>query len=477
MLKILNLMSMRQLWRGLSVTKRGALVLVVPTAVTLLSLAAWSWSRQQEHQAADWVMHTEEVLKESNQLLMLLIDAETGMRGYGLTRKSDFFQPYEQTEATVLDHVERLMSLTSDNPSQQIYLQTVRSEAVEHMLFLREMQQMIDQQDDSSPLWQSSQIQTKLDQGKAEMDKLREGIELVIAEERSLLAVRRQTLSETKQRVDWILTISLLASLSSYAIAFYLYGQADREITARNRDLMVANESLSKFNVALASRNQDLDDFTHTVSHDLKAPLRAISNLADWLVTDLNLPADSETGKYAELLQQRVIKMQLLIDGLLAYSRADRLSDPTGADVESVDVGSLVRELVQALDVPPQFAVVVASDLPLIRTERIPLRQVFSNLITNAYKHHTSKSGSITIAVERADNTQPPKFMVSDDGPGIAPQYRDRIFQIFQTVHSDSETSSGIGLSIVKKIVERRGGELGCTSQVGKGTTFYFTWP
>ncbi|MGB3789111.1 MAG: CHASE3 domain-containing protein [Phormidesmis sp.] len=466
---------MRRLWRSLSVTKRGALVLVVPTAVTLLSLAAWSWSRQQEQRAADWVMHTEEVLKESNQLLTLLIDAETGVRGYGLTRKSDFLQPYEQTQAAVSDYVERLMFLTSDNSSQQVRLQTVRSEAVDYLLFLREMRQLIDRQDSNSPLWQASQIQIKLDQGKAEIEGLRAEIEAVRAEERSLLTVRRQTLSETKHLVDWVLMVSLFASLVSYAIAFYLYGQADREITARNQDLVIANESLSKFNVALASRNQELDDFTHTVSHDLKAPLRAISNLADWLVTDLDLPADSETGKYADLLQQRVVTMQRLIDGLLAYSKADRMADPTGANAESVDVGSLVQELVQALDIPPQFRVVVAADLPTIQTERIPLQQVFSNLITNAYKHHTSQSGTITIAVET--DSQPPQFMVSDDGAGIAPEYRDRIFQIFQTIDGDSATSSGIGLSIVKKIVERRGGELGFTSQVGEGTTFYFTWP
>ena len=468
---------MRQLWRSLSVTKQGALVLLVPTVVTLLSLTAWNWSRQQEQRAAEWVIHTEEVLKESNQLLTLLIDAETGTRGYGLTRRSDFLEPYEQTQTAVLDYIERLVSLTSDNSSQQVYLQLVRSEAVDYLASLRELRQLIDLQDSDRPLWRSPQIQAKLDQGKAEMDKLKNHIEAIRAEERSLLAVRRQTLSRTKRLVDWILITSLLANLISYGIAFYLYGQADKEITARNQDLMIANESLSKFNVALARRNQDLDDFTHTVSHDLKAPLRAISNLSEWLATDLDLPADSETGKYVELLQQRVAKMQSLIDGLLAYSRVDRSSDPTGASVDYVDVANLVQELVQALDVPPQFKVVIAPDLPTIQTERILLQQVFSNLITNAYKHHQSESGKITIAVELASSDRPAKFSVSDDGPGIASEHRDRIFQIFQTGAGDSANSSGIGLSIVKKIVERRGGELGFTSQIGEGTTFYFTWP
>ncbi len=469
-------MSMRQVWRSLSVKRQGAIVLIVPTAVTLLSLAAWNWSRQQEQQAADWVIHTEEVLRESNQLLTLLVDMETGIRGYGLTRKSEFLQPYEQMQASVLEHIDTLTQLTQDNPRQQVYLRTVRGEVSNYLVFLREMRQLIDQLDESEPLWRASQMQAQLSEGKADMDKLRADIESIRAEERSLLTIRRQALTETKRLVNWFLAISLLASLMSYSIAFCLYGQADQKITARNRDLMIANESLSKFNVALARRNQDLDDFTHTVSHDLKAPLRAIRNLADWLVTDLDLPADSETRRYADLLQQRVNKMQSLIDGLLAYSKADRTADPTGVNAEPVDVGHLVRELVRSLDVPSQFEVVISSDLPTLETERIVLQQVFSNLITNAYRHHTGSSGRITIAADLTDSAQP-KFSVTDDGPGIAPEYYDHIFQIFQTAAKNPTASSGIGLSIVKKIVERRGGELGFTSQVGEGTTFHFTWP
>lgn len=467
---------MRQVWRSLSVTKQGALVLMVPTAVTLLSLAAWNWSRQQEQQAANWVIHTEEVLKESNQLLTSLIDAETELRGYGLTRNLEFLEPYEQTQASVFESVEKLTALTVDNPSQQVYLKIVRREAADYLAFLDEMRRLIDEMNRNEPLWRSPQIQAQFSQGKADMEALQGHIENIRAEERSLLAVRRETLSATKHLVDWVLITSISASLSSYGIAFYLYSQADQKIITRNRELMTANESLSKLNVALARRNQDLDDFTHTVSHDLKAPLRAIHNLADWLIEDLDLPPGSESRKHADLLHQRVNKMQSLIDGLLAYSRADRITDPTGANAEFVNVAQLVQELVKGLDMPPQFRVVIAPDLPTIKTERILLQQVFSNLITNAYKHHTRKSGKIAIAAEMAASAQP-KFTVSDDGPGIAPEYREHIFKIFQTGKSHDSTSSGIGLSIVKKIVERRGGELGFTSTLGEGTTFYFTWP
>ncbi|MGB7247753.1 MAG: CHASE3 domain-containing protein [Phormidesmis sp.] len=467
---------MRQVWRSLSVTKQGALVLMVPTAVTLLSLAAWNWSRQQEQQAANWVIHTEEVLKESNQLLTSLIDAETELRGYGLTRNLEFLEPYEQTQASVFESVEKLTALTVDNPSQQVYLKIVRREAADYLAFLDEMRRLIDEMNRNEPLWRSPQIQAQFSQGKADMEALQGHIENIRAEERSLLAVRRETLSATKHLVDWVLITSISASLSSYGIAFYLYSQADQKIITRNRELMTANESLSKLNVALARRNQDLDDFTHTVSHDLKAPLRAIHNLADWLIEDLDLLPGSESRKHADLLHQRVNKMQSLIDGLLAYSRADRITDPTGANAEFVNVAQLVQELVKGLDMPPQFRVVIAPDLPTIKTERILLQQVFSNLITNAYKHHTRKSGKIAIAAELAASAQP-KFTVSDDGPGIAPEYREHIFKIFQTGKSHDSTSSGIGLSIVKKIVERRGGELGFTSTLGEGTTFYFTWP
>ncbi len=477
-------MTMRQFWRNLSVTKQGTMVLIVPTAVTLLSSAAWNWSRQQEQRAAALVIHTEEILKESNQLLTLVIEAETGLRGYGLTRNVELLASYDQAQMSVLDHIERLTLLTADNSSQQVLLGMVRNEVIDYLDFLRETRELIDQTADNMPLWQSPMMQDQLGRGKAEMDQLRDSIELVKAEEQALLMIRRQALGETKRLADQILIASLLASLISYAFALYLYSRADREIMVRNQQLMVANESLSKFNVALARRNQDLDDFTHTVSHDLKAPLRAIHNLAGWLVADLDLPAESETSKYADLLQQRVVKMQSLIDGLLAYSKADRLADPTAdltvAKTEPVNVGELVRELVRSLDVPPQFEIVIAPDLPTIETERVLLQQVFSNLITNAYKHHTGANGNITIAAEIVTTetmTIAPKFTVADDGPGILPEHSDRIFKIFQTATKNNADSSGIGLSIVKKIVERRGGAVGFTSQVGKGTVFYFTWP
>ncbi len=310
------------------------------------------------------------------------------------------------------------------------------------------------------------------------MNTLRAELDGLKSEEQQLLQGRREQLQQTKRLVDRLLSATVVLSLLSYAVAFYLYRQADQVIIERNRDLAIANESLSQFNTALARRNQDLNEFTYIVSHDLKAPLRAVNNLSGWIAEDLNLPADSATGKQITLLQARVEKMHALIDGLLQYSRADRGETP----IESVSVEALVQDVVAALDLPPQFKVHIAEGMPTLETQRLLLQQVFSNLISNSYQHHTRKDGKVVVSAQQISYSDQYQFShyefaVADDGPGIDPEYHEHIFKIFQTLSADKPNSTGIGLSIVKKIVENRGGTLRVASQVGEGTAFYFTWP
>ena len=468
---------MRRFWLGLSITRRGAFILLVPTIFTLSSLINWSWSRQQERLASSWVIHTEETLKESNQLLTLLVDAETGVRGYGLTQNPQFLEPYQHALRAIPDRVAMLAQLTENSTSQQLRLAAIRADIETYLSLLEGICQLLDRSLEQS-FESAAQLQNLLVQGKAEMDTLRSELDGLQTEEQQLLQSRREQLQRTKQLVDRLLSATVVLSLISYAVAFFLYRQADQVIMERNRDLAIANQSLSQFNVTLARRNQDLNEFTYIVSHDLKAPLRAVNNLSDWIAEDLDVPADSAVGKQIALLQTRVAKMHALIDGLLQYSRADRGENP----IESVNVAELVKEVVEALDLPPQFGVQIAPGMPTLKTERLLLQQVFSNLISNSYKHHTRKDGKVTVSAQQVShsdryNFSHYEFAVADDGPGIDPEYHEQVFKIFQTLSANNPDSTGIGLSIVKKIVENRGGTLRVASQVGQGTTFYFTWP
>ena len=231
------------------------------------------------------------------------------------------------------------------------------------------------------------------------------------------------------------------------------------------------NATLTKISQLLVKRNQELESFAYVVSHDLKAPLRAIANLSQWLEEDLEENLTEETRHNLRLLQRRVYRLKTMIEGLLDYSRIGLSSLPE----ETVNLTELIEEIIASLAVPPDFTIEVKSPLPTLVTKRLLLSQVFSNLISNAIKHHQGHQGHVEIqAIDRGDYYE---FSVKDDGPGIAPEHQEKIFQVFQILNSrDQKENTGIGLSIVKKILDNQGGRIWIESQAGEGATFYFTW-
>ena len=230
--------------------------------------------------------------------------------------------------------------------------------------------------------------------------------------------------------------------------------------------------ALEKAKVALENRNEELDQFVYAASHDLKAPLRGITNLSEWLEEDLSGQLSEENQQQLVLLRQRAKRMENLIDGLLKYSRIGREQ----VDPELVDTYSLLLELVDSLSPTNGFDIQIPKTFPTIMAKKLFLGQVFSNLINNAIKHHDRDSGTIIIDWENQE--QHYLFSVTDDGPGIPVTFQDRIFTIFQTLGgSGSLESTGIGLALIKKIVENEGGILRLHSNDDRGCRFEFTWP
>ncbi len=218
--------------------------------------------------------------------------------------------------------------------------------------------------------------------------------------------------------------------------------------------------------------NNELNDFAYIVSHDLKAPLRAIGSLSQWLYTDYKDKFDEKGKTQLDLLVNRVTRMQNLIDGILEYSRVGRIQK----DKEDFDPDNLVREVIDSLSPPRHISIVIDKPLPTVHYEKTSFRQIFSNLIGNAIKYMDKAQGEIHIGCTQDGNYW--KFFVKDNGPGIDEKYYDLVFQIFQTLNArDDIESTGIGLSIVKKIVETYGGKIWIESDLGKGSTFYFTIP
>lgn len=229
---------------------------------------------------------------------------------------------------------------------------------------------------------------------------------------------------------------------------------------------------LTRMASQLEARNRELDQFAYVTSHDLRAPLRGIANLSQWIEEDLGDHVTDDVHTQMELLRGRVHRMEAMIEGILQYSRVGRVK----STAERVDVGALLADVIDLLHPSPEWTIEVQGSMPVLIAERTPLQQVFANLIGNAIKHGGDQHGHVWISAR--DDRSFVEFTVRDDGPGIAPQYHERVFLIFQTLAPrDKVEGSGLGLSLVKKIVEHQGGTITLESAEGAGATFRFTWP
>jgi signal transduction histidine kinase len=252
--------------------------------------------------------------------------------------------------------------------------------------------------------------------------------------------------------------------------------EAENEV-AKARDELesrVADRTreLETRNAQLAAANHELDNFAYLASHDLKAPLRAVWHLAQWIQEEAGNVLPERSSRDLETLRQRVKRMDGLLDSLLEYSRAGRLR----AEPEDVDPNTLVASIVTSFDLKAGMTIRVTSDLPRISTPHTPFATVFRNLILNAVKHHDRDAG--TVEISHRDLGALVEFAVGDDGPGIPPAYHERIFQMFEVLNPRDEVEgSGMGLAIVKKNVESYGGTIHVDSPNGRGARFRFTWP
>lgn len=242
--------------------------------------------------------------------------------------------------------------------------------------------------------------------------------------------------------------------------------QLESEITDRKKAENQRAQLLKK----VESVNNELKDFAYIVSHDLKTPLRGISTLAHWISDDYADKLGADGKGQMELLLSHVGRMHDLIEGVLQYSSVGRIRE----ELVEVELGELVPEVIDNVAAPENISITIEDELPAIVGEHTRIMQVFQNLLSNAVKYMDKPAGQIRIGcVDEGDCW---KFSVADNGPGIEERHFKRIFKVFQTVSDrDGYESTGVGLSVVKKIVEIYGGKIWVESEVGKGSSFFFT--
>jgi signal transduction histidine kinase len=264
------------------------------------------------------------------------------------------------------------------------------------------------------------------------------------------------------------LKLPVIASGAVFTVLFLLAMISEMNL----KRTKVIEKEVTQRTAELKRANKDLAQFANIASHDLKAPLRGISHLASWIQEDLGENIADEVRDNLDRLEVRVKNMDALIQGILEYSRAGNSS----SEGKTIKTDTLIHEILDLIDTGDNVDVEIKPEMPVFKTDSIKLSQVFSNLISNAIKHNSNANKRLVISSQRRGDYY--EFTVADNGPGIAPKYHEKIFQMFQTLQAgDKFENTGVGLPIVKKLVEEASGSIRVESVEGGGAAFVFLWP
>ena len=264
----------------------------------------------------------------------------------------------------------------------------------------------------------------------------------------------------------------LAANIIAGIMCFAIWAATIRSFLRWRESEAKHTEQLERYANDLESRNVDLKNFAYAASHDLKSPLRAIENLAHWVSDDLNGSIPEESAAHLKLIGERIVRMDNLLDGLLAFAVASR----DDGDIREIEAIEIVRKVIADVGAPDSMQIIASGSVPKFQTRISPLELCLRNLISNAVKHHDRESGLINVEISQRNGMV--EFAVTDDGPGISPEDHTKIFELFKTLkRRDELESTGVGLALVKKAAQANGAHVEVESSGDRGTTFKLIWP
>lgn len=451
-------------------------------------------------QNSEFLNKSESIIRNSGRLHKAMIEMQSGFRGFLLTEDTNFLQSYDNGLHTVPALLIEQRELIKEDKGQSSILDSIYQL---HIQWVAYANSLIDARkkiatSESSYQMYNRLFESKLKQqvGKKINDDITSKFLSFDRNEYRLRSVHGNNLIASIERTHTFsfifLTLTIIVGIGStiYIVSLIskriktmvhlaenisrgkfdtLEDRRNDELTRLSTALNIMSGKLNKNIKELEKQNMELDKFAYVVSHDLKAPLRGIHNAIKWIREDMGAELSPQMKQYLSIIPQRTKRMEDLINGLLDYARIREKTNP-----EKTDVNELVKNIVEEI-VPPHFKVEM-DNLPVFYTERLKLEQVFTNLISNSVKYTPHENGHLTISCKEWPHFY--EFSVKDNGIGIDPEYHGKIFEIFQTLREKNEKeSTGIGLAIIKKIIDDQHCTIKVNSTLGKGSEFIFTWP
>ena len=441
--------------------------LIVIIGVVALGIINFNANRSY-FESTEWIEHTDEVIKESTMVLSTLQDM--GVRGYITTRDSSFLENFNNAQKAIVPRLDTLQSLTSDNKSQLLRIDSLRYYALARLNICTKYiaiaaAKKLDQAD----------LDTFTKETKSNMNHIRSTISDIILVEQGLLKKRKE--SNEQSRHDFNMSVALIFTeivllliVTFISLVLYLYHRKKSE-----QNILSLNADLARNVAELNNANKELESFSYSVSHDLRAPLRIIDGFAQIMSEEYKNKMDAEGRRFIDAIRTNAQQMGLLIDDLLNFSRIGRQE----LALHEINMTKLVEHVIDSFRVLNKTigAEIQIGQIANAKCDEHLIKQVWINLLSNALKYSRKKEKPV-ISISTQETETEIIYSVTDNGVGFDMEFSDKLFAVFQRLHKVSKyEGTGVGLALVSRIVTRHKGRVWAYTVPDQGATFYFSLP